>query len=100
MLNSKCEFVFDLTVPEVGALISVNVLGRLHIDTALGVSRCRVEQGRIERVGGNRIPVESTCEGSYVLLVPLRLVMTIFTGMMYVVTVAVRFVDGAAPTML
>jgi hypothetical protein len=45
-------------------------------------------------------PLDSMCEGSYVVFVPLRAVITILTGMITAETVVEVFVEGADPTML
>jgi hypothetical protein len=45
-------------------------------------------------------PLVSMREGSYVVFVPLRAVITIFTGMITAATVVEVLVEGADPTML
>jgi hypothetical protein len=79
--------------PEVGALISVDVLGRANVNPALDVGRARSKMGESAvRANGLNGPPES---GSQVE--PSERM--IFTGMIQVVISAPRLVAGSAPTM-
>src|SRR5580704_13913613 len=43
--------------PEISALVSINVLGGAHVDSALNVGRARIENRRSDCVVGHSLPV-------------------------------------------